>query len=365
MPRIDVKGLTAALKKDGLSRIYYIFGADVAGVEKATSLIIKTALGEDYDLLLTKLKGNNLDISELYDMVQTAPMMADYNCILINDYNCEKPVDDMRGRTTDSFNKPLLEALKEIPDYTIVIFNVTGFEVAVRRDFKSGINIITDKNKKLADFAQKNGVLCEATLKTSVELSKMIVDRVAARGGLISISTAKVLAEMCLCDELAINGEIEKLCAFADGNEITEAMLNELVHEQNDTTIYTLANAVAARNIKVAMEAVEQLNIDNENRGVVLHAILNAFLDLYRAECGKRAGISLDTAISDFGYENKKFAIKNAYRDSGRIGIERLRSCLVIIRDTLEKMNSSPVDPRIAIEQAIVRMISLKTNVRK
>lgn len=365
MPKTDVKGLTAALKKDGLSRVYYIFGADVTGVEKATSLVIKTALGDNADIALTKLSGNALDMSELYDMVQTAPMMSDYNCILINDYNCEKPVDDMRGRTADSFTKPLLEAIKDIPDYTVVIFNVTGFEVAVRRDFRSGETIITDKNKKLADFALKNGTVVESAMKTSVELSKLIVDKVAARGGSISVANAKELAEMCLCDELTIQGEVEKLCAYADGREITSDMLAELVHVQNDTTAYTLANAVAARNAKAAFEAVEQLNLDSDNRGEVLYAITSVFLDMYRAECAKRAGVPADTAAEDFKYGKRAFAIRNAYRDSGKFGLERLRACLVILRDTTVKLNSSPVDPRVAIEQAIVRMLSLGTKGRK
>ncbi len=365
MPKTDVKGLTAALKKDGLSRVYYIFGADVTGVEKATGLIIKEALGENADIAFTKLKGSELDISELYDMVQMAPMMSDYNCILINDYNCEKPVEDMRGRTADSYNKPLLEAIKDIPDYTVVIFNVTGFEVGTRRDFRSGETIITDKNKKLADFVQKNGTVVESTLKTSVELSRLIIDKVAARGGMISADNAKELAEMCLCDELTITGEVEKLCAYADGKEITRDMLDELVHEQNDTTIYTLANAVAAKNSKAAFEAVQQLNLDNDNRGAVLYAITSVFLDMYRAECAKRAGIPMDTAADDFKYGSRRFAMKNAYRDSGKFGLERLRACLIILRDTNVKLNSSPVDPRVAIEQAIVRMLTLQTQGRK
>ena len=365
MPKTDIKGLTAALKKDAPARIYYIFGADVSGVERATSLVIKAAVGENADLALTKLNGRELDISAFYDTLQTAPMMSEYNCVLVNDYNCEKPYEDMRGRNPETVNKALLEALKEIPDYTVVIFNVTGFEVKVRRDFKSGTNIITDKNKKLADLAAKNGVCCEAELKNSVELSKMIADKVRARGGMIGLGTAQELAEMCLCDELTISNEIDKLCAYAGSDEITRVMLADLVHEQNDTTIFTLANAVAARNAHAALQAVAQLNIDNENRGAALYALAGVFLDMYRAECGKATNLGFEKTAEDFGYGKRTFVMKNAYRDSGRFGIERLRACIVILRDTAMKLNSSPVDPRIAIEQAIVRMLTLDKSGRK
>ncbi len=153
MAKTDSRILDSSLKKGELSSIYYLFGADVTGVERMTKKIIK-------------------------------------------DYNCEKPYEDMRGKSADDVTKKLLEILKDIPRQTVVIFNVTGFEIKVQRDYKSGQNIIKDKNKKLADFAAKNGILCEFPMKTSSELSKLIASKVSARGGLISIENGKELAEM-------------------------------------------------------------------------------------------------------------------------------------------------------------------------
>lgn len=357
MSKIDSKTLTSALKKGELSRIYYIFGADVSGVEKMTKQIIKTAVGDNEDVALTKINGRRLDLSELSDIVQQFPMMSEYNCILINDYNCEKPFDEMRGRSADDVTKKLLEVLKNIPPQTVIIFNVTGFEVKVQRDFKTNQNIIKDKNKKLADFAAKNGIVCEFPIKTPLELSKIIASKVSSRGGFISLENSRELAEMCLCDELAINNEIDKLCFYADGREIDRNMIHELVHVQNDTTVYNLANAVASMNTREAFEAVNELNIDNDNRGAVLYAITGAFIDLYRAACARNAGVTPEKTAVDFDYGKRVFVVKNAFRDSHRINIERLRECIIILRNTTMKLNSSVSDPRIAIEQAITQML--------
>lgn len=358
MSKTDERSLGAQLKKGELSRIYYLFGADVTGVEKMTRRVIKAAVGDSEEFALTKINGRKLDLSELADIVGQFPMMSDYNCILINDYNCEKPYDDMRGRIADDVTKELIEILKSIPEQTVMIFNVTGFEVKVQKDFRSGSNIIKDKNKKLADFAEKNGVLCEFPMKNSAELSKIIAAKVSARGGAIGLDTAKELAEMCLCDVLAIENEVEKLCAYADGREITREMLESLVHVQNDTTVYNLANAVAAMNSQAAFEAINELNVDSDNRGAVLYAITNAFLDLYRAASARNSGVSPEQVASDFDYGKRVFAVRNAFRDSSRMSVERLRDCLVILRDTTVKLNSAPIDPRIAIEEAVVKMLS-------
>ena len=59
----------------------------------------------------------------------------------------------------EDITKSLIEALKKIPQQTVVIFNVTGF------DLKNGKKTITGKNKKLVDFAAKNGIVCEQELK--------------------------------------------------------------------------------------------------------------------------------------------------------------------------------------------------------
>ncbi|MDE7365160.1 MAG: DNA polymerase III subunit delta [Ruminococcus sp.] len=357
MPKLDSKTLASALKKGELNRIYYLFGTDVSGVEKMTKYIIRMAVGENADFALTKIDGKKLDLSEFSDIIQQFPMMSEYNCILVNDYNCERPFDDMRGRSADDVTKKLLETLKNIPSQTVIIFNVTGFEVKVQRDYKTNQNIIKDKNKKLADFASKNGVLCEFPIKKPAELSKSIVSAVSANGGMISQINARHLAEICMCDELVISNEIAKLCAYADGREIDVNMIHELVHIQTETTIYNLANAVASMNARDAFDAVNQLDIDNDNRVLVMYAITGAFVDMYRASCAIKSGVTPEKVAFDFGYGKRTFVMKNAFRDSSRMSIERLRECIVILRDTTMKLNSTASNPRTAIEQAITKML--------
>lgn len=359
MAQIDAKNLAAQLKKGELSNLYYIFGGDVRTVEQLTKLIVRAAVGENEDYALTKLAGNKLDFSELMDMVQMAPMLSEYNCILINDYNCERPREDMRGHTAEDFNKKLIEVLKAIPEYTVVILNVTGFEVKVREDFKTRKRTVNDKNKKIFDFAVKNGIACEAPAKTYDTLAKEIAAKVSARGGMISVHNARELAEMCLSDSLMIENEINKLIARADGQEITSQMMHELVHPRSDVTSFKLAKAVAAADRKAAFEAIDELNITQDNRGLIFAAVSGTFLDLYRAVIAKKAGRTMDDVIADFSYK-QAFVVKNAFRDSSRMSLSRLRKSVEILRDTAVQFNSSAGDPRVILEQAVTKMFMTK-----
>ncbi|MBQ6944947.1 MAG: DNA polymerase III subunit delta [Ruminococcus sp.] len=362
MAYLNIKELEAELKKGSFRRIYYIFGGDKAGVETATRKIVKAAVGGNEEFALTKLDGKRFDISQLEELVGQFNMMSEYNCILINDYNCEKPREDMRGKKAEDINKTLFSALKNIPDQSIVIFNVTGFDVEMQWDYKAKRNVIKskDKNKKLADFADKNGAVCEMPIKTPQDLSRIITNKAAAGGGAISLNNARILAELCLCDELVINSELDKLLAYAAGREITAEMIDELVSRRSDMTVYKLSAAVASFDAKSAFEAIDEMNITKDNRTLVFHAIFSSFNDLYRAACAKKSGISADRAAEDFGYFGRAFVMRNAFSSSSGMSIEMLRKCIIILRDTAVKMNSTACEPRYEIEQAVTRMLKVK-----
>lgn len=358
MPKIDARTAVSRAGKDGPDRLYYIYGTDVVKVQALTRKLIKTAIGDEEDFGLTRFDGRKLDMSVLEDTIQQIPMMTEYNCVLINDYNCEKPFEDMRGRTADDVNKSLLAVIKDIPPQTVVIFNVTGFEIKIKK------GAIADKNKKLADFAEKNGTVCELSVPGPAELAKYITSKVSARGGMISVDCARELADMCLSDSVMIENEIDKLCAYAQGREITHDMLVLLVHQQSDITAYKLADAVVSMNRNAAFEALGEIVIDRNNRGEVFYAISNSFLDIYRAAAARASGRQPADVAHDFGYK-WDFKVKNAFRSSTKISLPHLRRCMAILRDTAAAMNSSSAEPRIILEKAVATMLMADNNRRR
>lgn len=349
MPQIDRKTLTAQLKKGELANLYYIFGQDISGVEMLTKKIISAAAGENEELAVNKLSGKNLNPSEFRDMAEMMPMMSEYNCILVNDYNCEEQREEI--------TKQVIEVLKNVPPQTVIIFNVTGFEIKIKNDWKARKNVIADKNKKLADIFEKNGVITELSVKSPNDIAKDIAASVSARGGSISLNNAKDLAEMCLCDSLTIKNEIEKLCVYANGREITHEMLEELVHRQSSVTVFNLADAVASFNKKSAFEALDELMADKSSRGVILANITNSFLDLYRVQCALQKGRSASEVKQDFGYFSRGFAIEKLYRNGIKISLKRLRECIIILRDTAVQLNTTAADEKTVLEQTVTRML--------
>ncbi|MDE6036002.1 MAG: DNA polymerase III subunit delta [Ruminococcus sp.] len=353
MSSADHRTIEKNLKNGKIDNLYYIYGKNTIGVQKLTRQIIKTVVGDNEDFSLTRFDGKRLDLSELRDTIQIMPMMSEYNCILVNDYDCEKPREDMRGQTADSLNKKLMEILKDVPESTVIIFNVTGFEIQTKKEK------ITDKNKKLADFIGKNGVVCKMDQLSQKELADFIVSGVVAGGSKITKYNANELADMCLKDILTVENEINKLCAYAQGREITHDMLELMVHRQVNITVFKLADAVATFNRQFAFNALNELMTDKNNRGSVLANITNSFLDMYRASCAKNSGKGVPDVMRDYSYV-QDFKVKNAFTRCSHMSTARIRACIKILRDTAEKLNTTSADEKTVLEQAVTEMLMTK-----
>ena len=246
MASLSVADTTKLIKSGDIKNRYYFYGKDIVATQKLTKLLLKKIVKSTTDGY-SKLDGEKLNLSELSDMAEMYPMFTEYNCILINDLNAENLVaDDL---------KRLLKIIEDIPPTTVIIFNITGF------DLKAGKRTVSAKNKKLIDLITKIGVVCEAVFKTGTELTKAIVDRVAKEGCTISKSNAEEIAELCLCDSMLIKNELDKLCAYANGSEITKEMIGMLVSKQLDSNAFALAKSVVSLRTSESMRKIGRAHV--------------------------------------------------------------------------------------------------------
>ena len=344
MPFVNDSQLAKSIRSGEISSLYYFYGKDVSTLEAYTKrLVSKLVKKEQEDLNLNILSGKNLDLSQLADICDALPMFADRVVVTINDLNAEQlNAEDMKFLTS---------ILSNLADTTTVIIYATGIDVY------NGKKALVGKNKKLCDLASKVGYACEFAFKKASELVKPITAKVEKQGCTISKKSAEYLANQCLCNMLIINNEIDKLCSYSMGKEITNDTIDLLVPKQLDTNAFALARAVTHFNGKLAMELLAQL-YDQQSEGIaILGAISMAFIDLYRARVAINDGVSQADVISDFSYRGRAFAVRNAFRDCSSISVSRLRRCIKILGDTDIKLKSSRIDSKLLLETAITEML--------
>jgi DNA polymerase-3 subunit delta len=343
MPEISSSEIIKKIRAGELSNVYYIYGRDVMTVENVTKAILKKYLGKSWNEDHTKIEGKNIDISNLIDILEMIPMLTEYNVILVNDLNGEELIADRLSQLTD--------AITEMPDYTVLIINITGF------DIKNGKKFFSGKNKKIVDCINKKGTVCECAVKTMPVMIKYISDSVQKYGCTISKNNAQKLAEYCLLDTMLISNEMEKLCAYRLNEEIRTEDIDALVAGQIETDSFKLARAVTSLNAGLAFGLLDNL-LDKRNEPIaVLSAISMAFMDLYRARAAMTVNKRQNDIVSDFQYKGREFAVNNAYRDCRKISLENIRKCVCILRNTDKKLKQSSASQRIILEKALTQML--------
>ena len=345
MARIDTKKLAASLKAGELSNLYYFYGGDTLQVTKCVKAVLKTASGGD-ETAVTKLDGGSLDVSVLADEAEMCPMFAEHNVIWVHDLNMDTVREDVR--------KAVLEILKNVAQQTVLVFDVTGFDIFGGKTGKN--KKPSDKNKKIIDYIEKNGttVLCEP--KNQVQLADDIMSLAKKQGCSIGKPAAVTLAELCGCQMLAITQEMGKLCAFADGAEITEAMVRDMVAPQLETTVYMLTDAVLKHRSKEAMHCVEELLAMRVEMPYLMATVAGALIDVQRACAAKQAGKRVEDVAHDFGYKFT-FMVEKAFRSSAGESVAHISECLALLAAAETKLHSAAVDERVLFEETIIEML--------
>ena len=186
----------------------------------------------------------------------------------------------------------------------------------------------------------------------------------SARALRISRPDAEELANRCLLNSTLIHAELEKLIACADGEPITRDMIEALVAPLPDADVFRMARAVTGGNGAAAFRLLGDLTAKSEDSKTVLGilAILSgSFTDLYRAKLGLGSTRQAAQIAADFGYaKNREFLVKNAMRDCAGMTVPQLRTCIKILRQTDKACKSTRTPPRLLLEQAIVRMLSVR-----
>ena len=345
MARVDSRKLNDQLKKGEFSNLYYFYGSETMQVSDCVRQVIRAVTGGDASAV-TKLDGGTLDISALADEAELCPMFADHNCIWVHDLNMDSLREDQR--------KAVLELVKNVAAQTVLIFDVTGFDIfggKTRKNKKP-----TDKNKKLIDYIEKNGTTCLSEPKNQGQLAAEII-AMAKRGGCEMQRPAAVeLAELCGCQMLLITQEMGKLTAFADGGEITEQMVQDMVAPQLETTVYMLTNAVLGHRSSAAMQAVENLLAMRVEMPYLMATVAGSMIDVQRACAARMEGRKVEDVMHDFGYRFS-FMVENAFRTSMGETMEHITKCLTLLSEAETRLHSGAVDERVLFEKTIVEML--------
>ena len=232
MAQLKESELKKQIKEKAFVPLYFLYGEEKYLISHYTEAIVNKVLGKSYsDFNFQAFDGGKASIDEIADAAQALPLFAERKCVLVKDLNVE-------ALNAGELAK-LYQLLEELSETTVLIISQSTLEIDAKRSAKW---------KKFIAAAEKNGTVVLLEKRGEIALEKQLVQWAEKRGcGLTQINAGKII-QLCGDDLLTLSSELEKLCAYAVGREITKDDIDLLVTKNLETTVFVLGSALMAGN---------------------------------------------------------------------------------------------------------------------
>ena len=342
MPTITDLQLAKDLKNDVLAKVYFLYGEEQLMLERSVSAIIKKAVDPSMQSFnLQTFNGDEIDFDDLENAVEALPVFAERKCVVVHDLNIEKLPADLIDR--------LKELVKDPPETTVLLFYMTGIEVNLK-----GMKKVSSFIKQV----EKVGTVVDFSVKTKAEISRALISGANKRGCYMSSREAEYLMELCGENLRVLMIELEKLCNFANGSDITVSMIDTLVCKTMEASVFELSKAILAKNADKAFTILSELFYNGEEPIAILGVLNSSFIALYRAKCAMLASKKVNDVLESFNYKGKEFILKNAFRDCAKIQSSSLDKCIELLADADIRLKSTKCDGQIAVEKLVASIIA-------
>ena len=211
-----------------------------------------------------RLSGKGLTMQELGESVEAMPMMAEHTLVTVTDLDIFKLDEGQRNA--------LIAILEDFPEYCTLIFVYDLLEY--KRDGKmKKLTAALDKFVQEVEFRQQG----------REQLLRWVKRRFAATGHDIDSATADHFLFTCGTLMTDLIPEIEKIGAYAKGQNITVADINAVAEPILDARIFDMTNRITERKYDDAARILGELLRMQTDPIMILAAIGKELRRLYTA----------------------------------------------------------------------------------
>lgn len=336
--------LKAHIKSGVFAPCYVLFGDEHYMIKNYTEKIISAAVDGFEDFNITRFDGN-VKIQDVYDAVQSFPMMSSRKAVVLCDY----PFDKASASETEK----LVKMLTEMPSTTVFIM---WYETVEINGKKPG-----EKYSRLFSAVREaGGETAFIGRKSEGELIKLLQSGAARRKCRMEANTARYMIEMCSDDLGTLVNELEKLCLYV-GEEgiITNGTVDKVCSRSVEASVYNVSKAVLRGDLSGAYKLLDDLFFMNTDAAYILTLLSSAYTDIYRAFAARSAGLRPEMTAKELGYGNTAFRLAEAERNLRRFSEKQIVEALGILQESDREIKESLVDGRLVLEKTLVRLMTV------
>lgn len=283
--------------------------------------------------------GKEVDVSELEEAIDSFPMMAERSFILVSDWEFYK--------LPEAGKKKILSILEDLPDYCTLLFYFDLFPYA------------PDGRTKIASVVETQGLTVEFPYQEEdVLVSWMEQKRFPALGKRISSQTARELIFYCGSSMTNLISEMEKISAFAQGEEITNEDILAVATPHINAVVFSMTDAMGARDFDQAFRILgelfqmqEKANSKKKEKELgILGAISRHIRHLYMTKLAE--GKSEGYVAGLLGVQN--FVARRMQSSARRFSLDWCRQSVIYCGQTDKAMKSAGGDGEALLTQLLL-----------
>jgi len=278
--------------------LYILYGEDGFSLKEQLSELKE---GADVQVLAAE----KLSLGELLRIGGTLPFLAPRRLVIIEGLLSRF---ESRGQSLESSEwSNLAQRVAQLPPTTMLVL-VDGK--------------LSPANPLLKKLSPKAKVR-EFNLLRGAELQRWIHERVTRLGNQISPRAARLLAELVGGNLWILSQELEKLCLAAQGRQIEEKDVLELVSYAREANIFSLADAIVGRQLRRASHLLQEFLNQGTAPAYLLYMITRQFRLVIQARELASRGLSAREISQELGLTSD-FLLEKALEQAATYSGERL-----------------------------------------
>lgn len=328
--------LKADLKNKALDRAYVFYGEETF-LQHHYLDRVKKALVDDLteSFNFHKFTQETFDVRELDDAINNYPMMAEHTFILVDDIDLFKQPEDDRNR--------IAECIAQIPEYCTVVFTYETVEWKPDKRYKTLWEAI-DKSATIVQFAKQS----------ERDLVTWIMRHFAAEGKKINPNLCVYLMELTGGTMTALAGEISKICAYSDADEIVKADIDAVVEPVLDAVVFQMTDLMGQGAYGAALQKLQVLFKMQNEPVVILGAIGGHYRKIGSARILLNQGMRAGDLMSMYGMSD--YAAKKIMNSAMRLSDRFCGLANSLIMEADYQLKSSQGDAERLIETLVLRL---------
>ena len=335
----NVQGLQK-LKADLKAKTYdrlYIFHGEETFLQNYYLQRLKDALVDELteSFNFHKFTQETFDIREFEDAINNLPMMAESTFILVDDIDLFKQNEEDRDH--------LASCIREIPEYCTVVFTYETVEWKPDKRYKTLWEAV-DSTATIVQFAKQS----------ERDLVSWIMRHFAAEGKKISPNLCVYLMELTGGTMTALSGEISKICAYSDAEEIVKADVDAVVEPVLDAVVFQMTDLMGQGAYGPALQKLQVLFKMQNEPLAILGAIGAHYRKIGSARILLNQGMRVGDLMSLYGISD--YAAKKIMNSAMRLSDRFCRLANSLIVETDYQLKSSYGDGERLIEALVLRL---------